>query len=466
MTRALWFIVKVAILIVVAIWLVDRPGTVEIEWQGRIIEMSVGILLVGILLLMVVAAAIFWLWRNTIRAPKLLAHSRRTTKRAKGYRALTNGLVAVAAGDPGSAQRFARRAGVLLDEPPLTMLLSAQAAQLDGDDQAAARYFRAMLERDETRFLGLRGLITQALRDGDGEEALRLANQAKDLRGDTKWVLKTCFELEVRSGDWTAAQASLNQAVKERAIEPAQGKRYRAVVLAERGREAVAAGRPRQALAFVSEAVTLAPDLIPAVLAEAALLTEAGKGKVAQRHLERAWAKHPHPLLADAHDRLAPPEADALGRIKHRERLIATAPDVPDSLIALARAEIAAELWGAARSHLMAAAERRPSRLVYRLLADLELADGGNTSASRDWLAKAEAASPDAAWICDACGSISLDWQALCASCGAFDTIAWRTPAVDVHALPGAGPLQRLSIDTDTAPKTAPEGDAIPHATN
>ncbi len=465
MTRAIWFIVKVAILIVVALWLIDRPGTVEIEWRGRIIEMSIGVLLVGILVLMVVAAAVFWLYRNTVRAPKLLAHARRTGRRAKGYRALTNGLVAVAAGDPGAAQRFAKRAGSLLDEPPLTMLLSAQAAQLDGDDQAAARYFRAMLERDETRFLGLRGLITQALRDGDSEEALRLAHQAKDLRGDTKWVLKTCFELEVQRGDWVAAQASLNQAVKERAIDAQQGKHYRAVVLVERSRKAALAGKPRQALSYASEAVSLAPDLIHAVVAEAALLSEAGKGKVAQRHLERAWAKHPHPLLADAHDRLAPPGADALAKVKHRERLIAATSDTPESLIALARAEIAAELWGSARSHLMAAADKRPSRRVYRLLADLELADGDNTSASRDWLAKAEFASPDAAWVCDACGSISMDWQALCGTCGAFDTIDWRVPAVDIHALPASGPLERLSVETDTAPPSAPDGDASPQVT-
>ena len=119
-------------------------------------------------------------------------------------------------------------------------------------------------------------------------------------------------------------------------------------------------------------------------------------------------------------------------------------------------------MWGPARSHLMAAADKRPSRLVYRLLADLELADGGDTSASRDWLAKAEAASPDPAWICDACGSIALNWQALCSSCGAFDTIDWRVPAVDIHALPATGPLERLTIETDTAPQTAPGGDTVP----
>ena len=45
--------------------------------------------------------------------------------------------------------------------------LAAQAAQLNGDELAARKYFTAMLDRPETRFLGLRGLLTQALKTGD-----------------------------------------------------------------------------------------------------------------------------------------------------------------------------------------------------------------------------------------------------------------------------------------------------------
>ncbi len=41
-----------------------------------------------------------------------------------------------------------------------------------------------MLERPETEFLGLRGLIMQAIKDGDEDEALRLTRRAKELRED------------------------------------------------------------------------------------------------------------------------------------------------------------------------------------------------------------------------------------------------------------------------------------------
>ena len=66
---------------------------------------------------------------------------------------------AVAAGDAKEAQKQAKKAEKLLGEPPLTLLLSAQAAQLAGDRDGAKRAFNTMLEDEQTAFLGLRGLI-------------------------------------------------------------------------------------------------------------------------------------------------------------------------------------------------------------------------------------------------------------------------------------------------------------------
>src|SRR5262249_57792128 len=99
--------------------------------------------------------------------PRRCARGGADNRRRKAYRALTQGMVAVAAGDAGEARRQAKLAGTLLNDPPLTLLLAAQAAQLDGDERAAEKYFRAMLDRPETAFLGLRGLLMQSLKAGN-----------------------------------------------------------------------------------------------------------------------------------------------------------------------------------------------------------------------------------------------------------------------------------------------------------
>ena len=42
MIRALWYIVKVGLLIAVVVWLADRPGTVNVEWQDYTVRAQAG----------------------------------------------------------------------------------------------------------------------------------------------------------------------------------------------------------------------------------------------------------------------------------------------------------------------------------------------------------------------------------------------------------------------------------------
>lgn len=170
-------IVALAVVVAAAIWFSDRPGNVSIEWQGWLIEMSVGRFVLATAIILAAALIVIGFLRVIRRAPGRIRESLRTSRRERGYRALTQGMVAVAAGDPDEANRQARRADVLLSEPPLTMLLSAQAAQLNGDEDAASRYFNAMLERPETAFLGVRGLLIQAQKNNDRRGALEYAER-------------------------------------------------------------------------------------------------------------------------------------------------------------------------------------------------------------------------------------------------------------------------------------------------
>ena len=372
MRRTIIIIIEVAILVAIAVWLARRPGDVEIAWQGYIIETSVGVLLLAVLALLAVVVLLYRLWIAVRRAPGAFGRARSSSRRERGYQALTQGMVAVAAGDAEAARKHSRKANDLLNEPPLTMLLSAQTAQLNGDEQAAHNYFEAMLNRPETEFLGLRGLLTQALRKRDPVRALDLAHRARSLRPKTPWVQRTSFELEVTLRRWTEAMVSLDEAVRLKAVEPADANRYRAAILMERSREAEANGSTDYAIDLAHRAVGRAPEFVPAVNREARLLASVGRRKHAARLIEKSWGRTPHRALAEAYGLIAPENEDGLDRVKRFERLHKLQPDHPESLIALGEAELAARLWGAARSHLTRAeaAMDPPTRRIYRLLAE------------------------------------------------------------------------------------------------
>ena len=179
---------------------------------------------------------------------------------------------------------------MLLGEPPLTLLLSAQAAQLGGDETAAKGYFNAMLDRPQTEFLGLRGLLMQATRDGARDEALTLAERARAQRPDVPWLLDSLVRLYGQAGRWQEAQAAVEEAARRKLIGRDTATRRRAALLVERGRVTAEHGDTAGALQQACKAHDLDPSLVPATVLLATLLSRQGHAGRARKAIERSWA--------------------------------------------------------------------------------------------------------------------------------------------------------------------------------
>ncbi len=435
MLRTVWFLVILGLLTAAAVWLAEHPGSVTLHWQGYRLDTSVAILLSMVIALVVSVALLYRLWVYFRGVPARVGRARRDGRRRRGYMALTRGMVAVAAGDADEARRQSERADVLLGDPPLTMLLAAQTAQLRGDEKAAETFFTAMLERPETEFLGVRGLLVRATKQGQWDEALKLARRAYRLKPKSEWVAANLFDLQVRAGQWADAEITIAESVKKKLIGGDRGRRRKAVIGYRGGIEAEAEGRIAEALKLVSKAHTLDPGFIPAVVAMARLLTATGKARKAITLIEQAWRRHPHPDLFAAF-RAALPTGDALQTMRAAQNLARLNGDHPESNIAVAEAALEAQLWGEARKHLNSVAGDDASVRVCRLMARLEESQHGDMVRAREWLVRASMADPDPTWVCRDCGNAVADWGILCGKCGGFDSFDWHTPP-HVVGLPG-----------------------------
>jgi len=469
--RALPALILIGLCAAAAGFLASEPGRVALTWQGWRVDTSVAVLVVGVVLLGILAAALFHLLRRLLGSPGAFMRARREKRRREGYRALTQGMVAVAAGDAEEAHRHARKADALLADPPLTLLLSAQAAQLKGDEQAARKYFTAMLDHAETEFLGLRGLIMQALRGGDERAALRLVERAKELRPRTPWVLQSLFELQARAGKWLEAETTLAEAVKRKALSHVTSRHHRAVLLHEQSRQVEAQGDQQKALQLAAKAHGLEPGFAPATARYAELLRVGGWTKRAAKAIEAGWHAAPHPDLAEAWHRLSAEETP-LARVKHADRLAAANPEHPESRLMQARASLAARLWGEARRHLEALGakpgEEAASPRVCRHMAELEETQHQDSGAAHRWLKRAAMTSTaDPAWICAACGAESAGWRATCPACHAFATLHWQKPAPGAahHLAPvPAGLMPALPVPAPVSAPETPPAEASPRS--
>lgn len=457
MVRVVRYLIVVSLIAFTAVWLVREPGLLTLDWRGWRIETSASVLVVLVAVFAGLVAVLYRGWGYIRNAPGRISAAWRQRRRNQGYQALTRGMVAVAAGDADEAKRHGRRAEALLEDPPITMLLSAQAAQLSGDESAARRFFEAMTDNQETAFLGLRGLLTQAIKDGDTDEALALARRAHRLRPQSEWVVEALFDLQSRKGLWSDALTTTEQAARTRLIGTTESRTRRARLAVQTALESKAKGHDLAWRKDAQTAVDLDPDLTIANLELARATLKTGKTRKAAALIEKAWSRTPHPDFVP-HYFDAKGAKDALAMVKAAERLAGFKKDHPESHLMIAEAAINAQLWGEARAHLAKVVDDdNPSARACRLMAMIEEKDGGTPEAMRDWLVRASLADPEPSWVCGSCGNTIDEWAAVCGNCGAFGSFDWRSPP-HVSGLPDARTTGTTPALPAPEPSTTPGG--------
>ena len=365
-------------------WLADNPGTVTLDWLGYNISQSVALLIFEILVLIAVAVVLYRIWRSIVRSPGSIKSWRNERRQRQGYEAMSRGFVAVAAGDGETAIRHARKAEAMIDDRPLTMLLSAQAAQLQGDDKAAEKFFTAMLDRPSMEFLGVRGLLGQALKREDWQEALRLARRGHRLNPKSEWVTKTLYELQTKTGEWSGATETLEESVKRKLIPAGELQQRRAELLHNSSLEASGA----EAMTAEKKAFKADPSYTPAAVRYSRLLVAEGNQRKAVSVIEQAWQSNPDTELAEIYY-LARGSEDASQRLEAAKRLANQNPNHAESRINVAKAALEAQQWGEARAILEPLAGHDASPRVCRLMAELEEGEHGDLAKARTWLMRA-----------------------------------------------------------------------------
>lgn len=345
----------------------------------------------------------------------------------KGYKALSEGMMALASGEPRLALTRAQNAERLLGKPELTTLLVAQAAEASGDHRRATEAYKTLLKDDATRFVGVRGLLQQKLVEGDREVALKLAEKAFELRPKHTETQDILLKLQSDAGDWSGARTTLGAKLKAGALPKDVYRRRDAVLALQQARTVFDDAASIEAREAAIEANKLSPDLIPAAAMAARGFIAKGDKKNATRVLKKAWEVLPHPDLAAAFAEIEPDETP-LDRLKRFRTLTNARPDADESKMLLAELLVATEDFPTARRALDDVATRAPTQRSLAIMAAIARGEGAEDSIVRDLVARAIAAPRGPQWVCDKCNAIHDGWQPVCDNCGSFDTLSWKTP--------------------------------------
>ncbi|KAF0116873.1 MAG: HemY protein [Rhodobacteraceae bacterium] len=467
LTKVILFVVLVAALALGAGLLSETGETMRITVAGW--EFTIGPVQAVVLALLIIVAV--WV---LLKALGLLGATFRflngdetaisryfdRNRERKGYRALSEGLMALASGEPRLALTRAQNAERLLGKPELTTLLVAQAAEAAGDRKRATEAYKTLLKDDATRFVGVRGLLQQKLADGDREVALKLAEKAFQLRPKHAETQDILLKLQSDSGDWSGARTTLGAKLRAGTLPKDVYRRRDAVLALQQARTVVDDTASIEAREAAIEANKLSPDLIPAAAMAARGYLAKGDRKNATRVLKKAWEVLPHPDLAAAFAEIEPEETPQ-DRLKRFRTLTNLRPDNDETRMLLAELMLAAEDFPGARRSLDDVATRAPTQRSLAILAAIARGEGAEDSIVRDLVARAIAAPRGPQWVCDKCHAIHDGWQPVCDNCGSFDTLSWQTPPVTATASTALADLLPL-MDARPAPEPTPEPEDEP----
>jgi HemY protein len=453
MLRSLFFIVKLALLSALVIWVMENPGSIRIEWMNYILTLHVGLFLVALFIVIFVALLLYRIVSAILDMPQTIRNLRYKKNHKKALQSLASGLSAIAAGDARTARIETAKAGKYMTaDEGLLLFLQAQSARLNGREDVAVKKLKQLSHHPYAGFLGVRGLLQKSLQNRDWNAATRLTHDALLENPKNPWLQKIAYKVALEKHDWADALQRLKRLERMDIMPVRSIKNDEATLLiaiAEEARGEIDGKAVSAAKANLKKALKLNPHFPPAIEQLASIYLGENRRRKAVGYVEKAWKETPHPDLVAVWDRLLPLKSRGkpIARMKWFEKLAALNSSATESGMALGKIAMEESLWGEARSHLQKVikqcGERTPSR-VYEMLATIERKEFHNEDEAQQWLAKAREAKYEWGWMCTLTHAVYENWMPVAKPFNTFNTIAWS----NIRDRQSVMPVSALSLSS------------------
>ncbi len=433
MFKAIWILIKLLIVTGIVVFLMEQDGTVNVAWQDYVVTINLGMSLVAITLFLVLILFIHKVIINLTSVPKRIRGYRQNRSLKKGHEAMTKSLVALAAGDNKHAAYHAHRANKLLGEKyncGVPSFLEAQAARFMGQHERAVMKFNNLLENRESAFLGIRGLMQTEIESQNYEQALNMAYSADRMHPNQPWIVKSIYDLEIRTDNWEKLIKTLLRIEKLKVLDKEKIKDDRKAILIILADKALGKDDVKTAKKYLKKAVSIDEGFIPACTRLVHLALEADQKRKARLLIERAWKVSPHPELVKFWDLLSPTNTDKkpTARIDWYEKLISINSDSVYGYLSAVQVALSDAAWSKARDLLLEAEKIETNSQIYMYWAELEKKSTQNDDAVMSWMKKAQSAKAGKSWVCGTTNHVYDTWYAIAEPYGLFNTIKWAYP--------------------------------------
>ncbi len=374
MRTLLLILIQAVLLTLLAFWYQQNPGTLQIEWLGYTIEVSIAVFLILTAALVGGFYMVVRLILNIFHIPSFFRSRYAKYNQMRGVHAIEDSLIAFLAQDTHLLKKTGKYVGSFLKKSPLNFFFRGEAALLAKDFAKADALFKNLTKHESMAFAGYYGLMKSALAQNDLPKAIAYGDLSLTQNQNALPVRKKIADLSLEVRQYDRALQELNYLLRlsPGSISLMKKKSKALYFLALDFKEKT---HLKEALSCVEKALKLTPDVHDLLMLYITLLREIGKERAAGKAIEKAWQIAPHKDFTPLYLDVKSSKTD-LENFKAIQRLVSFAPDHPESYITLAHYAIRAQLWGPAHDALNKLIDRGiKSKAVYKLMANLEKAE-------------------------------------------------------------------------------------------
>ena len=410
--------ILLAILALVIIAVTTYTGIATLEVNNQVIEMPIAYLIVGLIggfLVLLVCAS---LWKNLWAIPEKYQHFLKKKQEEKALNLIIEGLTALGARQPTEALNLAEQACSLAPKNLLMLVINAFAAQQANQQDKALTLFNQMMKEPRLQFLATLGRIEIAKQNNKILETQSLLKKAIQLRHDSNWLINEILENNIKCLI-AGHPIALKDEKYSKLIDKKQWAHHVALHHALNAKKALHVNNKEDAKIWLKKAIEEQEDFTWCVVQLAKIYKDAEANNKAYKLLSKSLSHTPHPdlltLIAATSPFKTPTEVyhhfcgDILNKESH------------DVCLLLSDLAAKAHLWAEAKKWAERALEKHPTprgvHLLKQACAELNIAID-----TKKYYPELKS---DTAWNCTKCKTQHNDWNVLCSTCDAIDSIAY-----------------------------------------
>lgn len=419
----IFFLTKLAVSAILVYLAYVIPGSEEtsLRFFDYVIDIKTGLLAASAILLVIGTHYFLKLcsWLTTLPGKIRAYWTKRRLEKAKHN--ILESFIAMASGEYSLAKDLSGKAAYLDPDNIFGNIFFAQSSFMKGDYQDAEKQFIHLMHSPETRFLGLRGIISLRQKQHRLIEVKSYLEEILKERPNSPWALNQLFSLVTQEGLLDKAEELALQLKATKSISTENANRRQAIIYWLKTKKSLENKNMDLAETYLLQSLKLDPTLSAASIALAKIYSWRDKNNKARRCLQKGYEALPSRDYQSAIDEVMR-NTSSLEQYKYAQEITSYQPDSIDSAFLLAHYALKAHLWGQCEDHLEFLKKHQPTRSYFKLLSELHTLEPGKTPSPED-ISQMLNAPPDPYWACQECPHTTKTWEALCPVCHGFDSL-------------------------------------------